>query len=140
MGTQLDKLSTLRIYAELDDVMELLAQELQLHEAVPTPISCPSDVPDVFTELPCNAEGELDTGASATLDLRGGARIKVTKGNFEGCRGVVAGKNPEGHYLLKVTMDVGRGASIEEDLLLASWFLLEAKFGRISFLPVVQAR
>jgi len=51
----------------------------------------------------------------------------------------VVGKNMEGHYLLKVTMDVGEGACIEEDLLLASWWLLEARAGRISTLPVIQA-
>merc|ERR1712032_1606869 len=39
---------------------------------------------------------------------------------------------PKATTFLKVTMDVGGGASIEEDLLLASWWLLEAKHDRIS--------
>jgi len=138
--TQLDKYSTLRIFAELDEVMELLAQELQLPDPVPPILLCPSQHSDLFSGLPYNVAGELDPSKSMTLDLRVGARIKVTHGNFKGCCGVVAGKNPEGHYLLKVIMDVGGGASIEEDLLLASWFLSETKAGHISFLPLVQAR
>lgn len=136
--TQLDHLSTLRIYAELDEVMQLLAEELQLPEHATTPLSYPSEVPDLFAGLPYNAVGDLDLSNSATLDLRAGSRIKVTHGNFAFCQGVVAGKNPEGHYLLKVRMEVGGGAHITEDLLLASWFILEAQAGAIPSLPIVQ--
>merc|ERR1712224_68838 len=137
--TQLDDLVTLRIFALLDDVMQLLAEELQLPDAAPISLACPSEVSDVFIGLPYNSAGQFSTGASSTLDLQLGSQIKVTKGNFAGCCGVVAGKNPEGHYLLKVSMDVGGGASIEEDLLLASWWLQDARSGRFSTLPVVQA-
>mmetsp|Transcript_45129 Transcript_45129/g.79419 ORF Transcript_45129/g.79419 Transcript_45129/m.79419 type:complete len:369 (+) Transcript_45129:76-1182(+) len=136
--TQLDEFSTLRIFADLDDVMPLLAEELRIPAATPAPLACACDLPDVFSGLPYNSAGDLDPNASATLDLRVNAQFKVTKGNFAGCRGVVAGKNPEGHYLLKVTMHVGEGISIEEDLLLASWFLLEAESAQISSLPIIQ--
>jgi len=136
--TQLDKLATLRIFALLDDVMQLLAEELQLPAAPCLPPACPSEVPDVFSGLPYNAAGQFCPSVSSNLDLRLGTPIKITKGNFKGCLGVVAGKNPEGHYLLKVTMDVGGGACIGEDLLLGSWWLREAKNGLISTLPVVQ--
>jgi len=137
--TQLDDLATLRIFALLDDVLQLLAEELQLPDAAPFSLTCSSETGDVFTELPYNCAGQLSPGRSLTLDLRLGAGIKVTSGNFAGCPGKVVGKNMEGHYLLKVTMDVGEGACIEEDLLLASWWLLEARAGRISTLPVIQA-
>jgi hypothetical protein len=134
--TQLDQLATLRIYAELDDVMQLLAQKLQLPEIAIASLRRPSE--DVFSALPYDVVGELDSSASATIDLRDGARVKVTKGNFSGCCGVVAGKNVEGHYLLKIAMNVGGEAFIEEDLLLAHWFLAEAKLGSIPFLPIIQ--
>lgn len=52
---------------------------------------------------------------------------------------MLVGKNPEGHYKLKVRLDVGRGATIEEDLLLGSWFLKEAKLGYLRSIPVAQA-
>merc|ERR1712032_808195 len=137
--TQLDELATLRIFAPLDDVMQLLVDELQLPEAAPVALACPLELRDVFAGLPYDCAGEFLPTAQSALDLRAGRQVKVTRGNFAECCGVVAGKSPEGHYLLKVTMDVGGGASIEEDLLLASWWLLEAKHGRISTLPVVQA-
>jgi len=137
--TQLDELATLRIFALLDDVMQLLVEELQLHDAAQIALSCPSEVDDVFTGLPYNSAGQFSPGASSNLNLQLGARIKVTNGNFANCCGVVVGKNPEGHYLLKVNMNLGGGASIEEDLLLGSWWLQDAKSGCVSTLPVVQA-
>jgi NAD-dependent SIR2 family protein deacetylase len=137
--TQLDELATLRIFALLDDVLQLLAEELKLPDVAPVSLTCSSETSDVFIELPYDCAGQFSPGASLTLDLRLGAGIKVTNGNFAECPGKVVGKNKEGHYLLKVTMDVGEGACIEEDLLLASWWLLEAESGRISTLPVVQA-
>lgn len=134
--TQLDQHATLRIYAELDDVMQLLAQQLQLTEKPSSYLACPLD--DVFSGLPYDAAGKLDSNASTIIDLRVGARVKVTKGNFGGCCGVVAGKNPERHYVLKIRMNVGAEAFIEEDLLLAHWFLQDAKLGNLSSLPIVQ--
>eukprot|EP00746_Dinoflagellata_sp_MGD_P032579 gnl/MRDRNA2_/MRDRNA2_177580_c0_seq1.p1 gnl/MRDRNA2_/MRDRNA2_177580_c0~~gnl/MRDRNA2_/MRDRNA2_177580_c0_seq1.p1 ORF type:complete len:190 (-),score=33.04 gnl/MRDRNA2_/MRDRNA2_177580_c0_seq1:198-767(-) len=138
--TQLDEVASLRIFALLDDVLQLLAEELQLSNGGPRMlVNCSSEIRDVFVDLPYNSEGQFIPGASLTLDLRTGARIQITNGNFANCPGIIIGKNKEGHYLLKVTMDVGEGACIEEDLLLASWWLLEATSGRISTLPVVQA-
>jgi NAD-dependent SIR2 family protein deacetylase len=137
--TQLDELATLRIFALLDDVLQLLAEELKLPDVAPVSLTCSSGTSDVFMQLPYDCAGQFCPDSSLTIDLRLGARIKVTNGNFAKCTGKVVGKNGEGHYLLKVAMDVGEGACIEEDLLLASWWLLEAKSGRIATLPVVQA-
>jgi len=122
--------------------MHLLAEELQLPAATPTTLTCPCEVADVFDGLPYNRAGQLsnEPGREAlTLDLRAGSAVAVTGGNFAGCLGRVVGKNAEGHYLLKVTMDVGGGVCIEEDLLLGSWWLFEARAGQIATLPVVQA-
>jgi len=137
-ATQLDNLATLRIYADLDEVLPLLALELQLPEASPPNLTCVTEIQDVFMGLPYTVAGDLNLKAAQTLDLRRGAQVRVTKGNFAGCSGVVSGKSAEGHYLLKVRMDVGHGAFIEEDLLLASWFLAEAWAAGISSLPLVQ--
>lgn len=84
--TQLDELSSLRIYAELDDVLQMLAEELQLPPQQEfTPLVCQSEIGDVFDSLPYDSSGELSADASMTLDLREGSRIKVTQGNFAGC-------------------------------------------------------
>lgn len=137
--TQLDQLATLRIFALLDVVMQLLADQLQLPDLPPVSLACSTDALDIFSGLPYDHQGFFSSSATLTLDLRLGARIKVSKGNFAGCCGVVAGKNTEGHYLLKVMMDVGGGVFIEEDLLLASWWLVEGTAGRVLALPLVQA-
>merc|ERR1712137_448032 len=75
------------------------------------------------------------------LDLRPGSRIMVTQGNFAGCVGVVSGQNAEGHFLLIVKMSVAglQHQFIEEDLLLGSWWLQEAREGLVACLPIVQA-
>eukprot|EP00994_Dinema_validum_P006069 NODE_431_length_1702_cov_58.674531_g314_i0.p1 GENE.NODE_431_length_1702_cov_58.674531_g314_i0~~NODE_431_length_1702_cov_58.674531_g314_i0.p1 ORF type:complete len:351 (-),score=68.32 NODE_431_length_1702_cov_58.674531_g314_i0:317-1369(-) len=137
--TQLDDLATLRIFAPLDGVMLRLAEELSLPDMMTPRLTCETEVPDVFTALPFDASGAFDALASSTLDLRAGKALKVTQGNFAGCRGVVAGKNAEGHYLLKVSMPVGEGLCIEEDLVLASWWVMEGRGGKIPLLPVIQA-
>merc|ERR1712224_317410 len=46
--TQLDDIATLRIFALLDDVMQLLAEELQLPTTARSPLACASEVTDVF--------------------------------------------------------------------------------------------
>merc|ERR1712078_660359 len=67
--TQLDELATLRIFALLDDVLQLLAEELLLPNAAPVSLACSSEVSDVFLNLPYDSAGQLCPGASSTLDL-----------------------------------------------------------------------
>lgn len=136
--TQIDALCSLRIYEELDHVMHLLSKELQLQHQTTGLVAPKVAGTDQFSCLPYNARGSLDPTASTTLNLQPGAAIQVTAGNFAGCKGIIVGKNEEGHYLLKVEMVIEGDLVIKEDLLLGSWFMLEAASGSMAFLPIVQ--
>jgi NAD-dependent SIR2 family protein deacetylase len=137
-ATQLDSKSTLRIFAKLNDVMRLLAQELGLEE-IPQPIY--KDNGDIFT-IPYNQNGDLSENKTCTLKLTEGSRIKVTKGNFKGCKGTVEGKNELGHYKVRVFVPVKDldDVVIPYDWLLGSWWLEEAQKGLVPYVPVVQDR
>jgi len=134
-ATQLDNICTLRIFAKLNNVMSLLAEELELTEA---PQPQPLDG-DIFT-IPYHEDtGMFAEGRRTTLNLTVGSRIKVTKGNYAGCVGVVDGKNPQGHYKLKIQVPIKEieGVEITYDHLLGSWWIDEAMRGLIPVIPVV---
>merc|ERR1719343_1181977 len=73
--TQYDSEASLRIFAPIDKVMELLAQELALN--VP-PASAAVVEPDsqshVFKDLPYDRDGKLSSHERLTLDLREGSQ------------------------------------------------------------------
>jgi NAD-dependent SIR2 family protein deacetylase len=135
--TQLDDVCTLRIFAPLDEVMTLLAGALELPDFVEPPLVPASN--DIFV-LPYDPQtGKVSSRKTCTLDLNDGARIKVLRGNYEGCRGVVGPKNTQGHYNLQIFSPVEGlpGVEITNDHLLGSWWIEEAKQGLITYLPVV---
>merc|ERR1712176_180967 len=75
--TQYDKAASLRIFAPIDEVMELLAQDLSL--AVP-PVGSrmPSPQPGTILEhLPYDQYGRKAPGGALTLDFRVGQRLRV---------------------------------------------------------------
>jgi len=134
--TQLDNICTLRIFAPLDEVLGLLAAELNLPEL-------PAQQPlqfgtDTFT-LPYDQSGNHAPTKKSLLDLREGAKIRVVMGNFAGCKGVVGKKNEQGHYHVQVFSPVeGTDIIITNDHLFGSWWITEALGGFIPRLPFVQ--
>jgi len=135
-ATQLDNISTLRIFATLNNVMSLLAQELALQEI---PQVIPVDHNDIFN-IPYDPDtGEYSNNKSCTLNLTEGSRIKISKGNFQGCRGIVDGKNSQGNYKLRVSVPIKDMEDVEipYDWLLGSWWLDEAQKGLVSYVPIL---
>ena len=135
--TQLDDICTLRIFAPLDEVLGLLAAELELPELCDVEVANDND--DDFT-LPYDPRtGGHSSTKTCTLKLHEGAKIKVLRGNFAGCSGVVGQKNEQGHYNVQIFAPVEGmpGVVITNDHLLGSWWLAEAEQGLITFLPVV---
>jgi len=135
--TQLDSICTLRIFAPLEEVMVRLAAQLDLpeHEQVSHADS------DTFASLPYDPRSGVLSSRRTTcsLDLTEGARIKVTRGSYAGCKGVVGKKNQQGHYNVQIFVPTEFDASIiiPNDHLLGSWWLVEAQQGLIPCLPVV---
>jgi len=73
--TQYDQLASLRLFATIDQVMELLAEEMGLI-VPPAPAPRPWAEPLVLTGLPYRPDGRRDRSASLTLDLRPGQRLR----------------------------------------------------------------
>lgn len=113
--TQYDALSSLRIYAKIDDVMAALARELGLHRAVrdlkkkgmyrmPLRLNSQPGLPAGVYRVPyCPRTGRRTTdGSTCDLDLREGAKVKLTGGMYEGDTGVMLGKNSAGHFRVQL--------------------------------------
>jgi hypothetical protein len=90
---------------------------------------------DVFT-VPYDCDGVHQHGTYTTLDLREGARIKITDGRFKGDEGEVVGKNCEGHYRLLI-QHKEKKLKVAWPMLLGTWFVQAALHGSIPMLPVV---
>ena len=143
--TAVDSLCALRIFARLDDVMGLLANELGLEipeetQYKPMITAGITDISDVF-EIPYDKEGKLlsgDTITKMTLDLRVDARIKVTSGPHRSTRGKVIRKTVGGHYDLEL-IHVGMSTSTTV-YKLGSWWVQAAVNGTMNEIPIVNVR
>jgi NAD-dependent SIR2 family protein deacetylase len=149
-ATQLDEQSTLRIFAPLDDVLMMLAKELNLpnaslreqqQEASASSSIAENPGRDVFRVRYDPDSGEISDTKSCVLDLREGAKIKILRGTFEGSTGVVGKKNTQGHYALQifqtVKVDGLPDVTITDEHLLGAWWVHEALAATARFIPVV---
>jgi len=143
--TQYDQLASLRLFATIDQVMELLAEELDL-TVPPAPAPRPWPGPLVLTGLPYRPDGCRDRGASLTLDLRPGQRLRVVRQPAwdeerlgETCEVVEAADifAREGHVALLFGK---RGSSNSVQRVLGRWWLEDAAKGLAEILPVVPCK
>ena len=118
--TQYDHMSCLRIFAKVDDVMQLVLNELGLFVVSHVPRLLGDSAracqlqPHVF-QLPYTPAGTLLRSSITTthtsssyvaeekcvLDLRPGAVVMLTGGPFGGDQGEVLGCTPQGHYRIR---------------------------------------
>mmetsp|Transcript_4638 Transcript_4638/g.6610 ORF Transcript_4638/g.6610 Transcript_4638/m.6610 type:complete len:440 (+) Transcript_4638:70-1389(+) len=133
-----DEDAALRIFAPLDRVAALLAEELQLSVLEMGNLYTPR-VPqehrlgeDIFSTVYGHHGCLLPAGEDRkTLDLSQGASVKITAGPRRNTLATVDGKDEEGHYLLRVG-----SPEAEESLLLGSWWIEAAVLGTTSYFPV----
>ena len=202
--TQHDAAAALRIFAKLDDVFGLLAEEMALEGcgaealAVPAARYVPGvpdaarvaedvfrvpydaatgrrfepdaaaggggggdaeDVPAGFEKLWSEEHQHHyfhDTATRRTswvipptaaaarttvLDLREGAKVRVTAGMFKGDLGTITGKNREGHYRVQIEHQIKKGGKLRAKVpkILGTWWVEAAVKGQIDLLPVVPA-
>ena len=141
--TPKDSVCSLRIFSTIDKVMELLAEEMRLST---TPLVQKGEVregeeeEDVFW-VPYNEKGDrVEGGEKIKLDLREDQVVKITRGQFEGDRGVVMGKHDEGHYRIQFRHNIGRGGKRFMAPMLRTmgwWWVEEARRGDLEWIPVV---
>lgn len=133
-----DEDAALRIFAPIDHVAELLAQELQL-EVMETGTPYVPRLPigmqlleDIYSVTYGHDGFLLAPGcARNTLDLSRGALVRVTAGPHRNMRATVDGKDKEGHYRLRL-----HSSQREEMVLLGSWWVEAAVLGTTSYIPV----
>lgn len=140
--TQYDQLASLRIFATIDRVMELLAENLGL-SLPPPPTPRPWANPPILTDLPYSLDGRRDCCASLTLDLRPGRRLRVVRQPRwdeerwgETCEVVEAAEvfAQEGHIMLLFGT---RGSADSVQRVLGRWWIEDAAKGLLETLPVV---
>jgi len=142
--TQYDAEASVRIFAPMDRVMELLAQELSLRlDPSPATSGPPTPANHVFKNLPYAPDGRRSTEHFMTLDLREGSRVRIVNQQSwdqdrHGGEGVVLATQDalcaEGHYAIRL----GQGESAPLRVL-GRWWLEAAREGRLARLPVVPA-
>lgn len=136
--TQYDTASSLRIFAPIDAVMQLLSVELQLGPEMEMPRPQVTELPHVYGNLPYDKNGQRSDRSRITLDLREGARLRlVNQQGWDqerwGNEGVVLSPQEslkdEGHYAIAVG-----GGPVR---VLGLWWLEAAQRGAVQALPVV---
>lgn len=143
--TRRDEDSALRIFAPVDQVMELLARELEtlipraLHYAATKPEADGEE--HIYEGLPYLADGHFSSSATMSLDLRVGSKVKIVGQSEDDCTrwgdvGEVVeslgGMRDEGHYCIRLG-DTNTGIL----RVLGRWWVDDAKNGAVSMLPVV---
>jgi len=138
--TQYDKLSSLRIFAPMDQVMTLLEKEMAL--VVPAASPSPAIMPMPLT-VPYGPDGQRSDSSKLTMDLRIGCKLRVVdqpawdnSRHGEVCEVVEAPEDMArlGHVQLLFPGHDGRKAVTR---LLGSWWLEAAQRGELQKLPVV---
>eukprot|EP00808_Paulinella_micropora_P017636 g3602.t1 len=149
--TQHDGRSALRIFGTIDQVLSLLAEEMNLKVgSVRYEPTWPGDFvrPNDKYLVPYDAESgkKLAEGAPRTvLDLAEDALVQITRGQFKGDQGVVVNRNPEGHWRIQFRHEIGRrgagGKSFKAPMVrvLGHWWVEQAVKGELPFLPIVNA-
>lgn len=139
------------MYAKLDDVFALLAEELELNVRPLAPY-----VPDYgdaqIAEDVFVFPGYLENGFRADenedatvrsrclrLDLREGQRVVLTSGPYKGDAGEVVGKKSEGHYVIRFKHAIRKRSKLKVpfERVLGLWWMDGASKRIVHALPVV---
>lgn len=143
-----DANSSVRIFATIDKVFELLAEELMLsvgdpnqNIAFPVPQIClPLGLDEHVFSVPYDNDGRLteDSQQRHILDLRDHAEIVIAIGRNKGQRGIVLGRNADGHYRIAITHN--DNGNWNEVRLLGKWWPAAAAAGELQQLPLTSMR
>ena len=141
-----DATAALRIFATIDTVMGLLAEEMRLavipYASVPGPSSYGVGAKENIFRVPYDRHGQLTTVKADQVpwDLSAGARVRVVSGPGEGFEGIVLGRTKAGHFRVELPL-MREGASdhgsCERVYVLGWWWVVTAMKGACESLPIV---
>ena len=146
--TRLDARASLRIWAKLDTVFELLAHKLDIPAAelampplvLPLPVTGDEDVFLLPRYSPTTGLKLADEAPDSrfVLDLRDGARVRIAHPDASNLNalGVVDGQTPEGHWKIAIK----RPGKLTRVYVLGRWWIAEAMTGVGHNVPVVSAQ
>lgn len=137
--TPYDAGCSLRVFAQLDIVLDVLAVELGIaadvksmeHVHVP---SLPDGalIEDDVLRVPFDSNTGRPCASGTIWDLRLGKRIRLTGGPYEGDVGTVVEKSAEGHYRIRFVDSINPMLQMKRrpfSLWLGNWWLEEAARG-----------
>lgn len=150
--TQYDDVCSLRIYAKIDDVMELLAKIMKLSVKPLQPYTptiqkeavVAMDAKRIVLKVPYDNKGNLcrdgERSKRSTWDLSHGSKVTCTSGPGKGFVGKVVGRNACGH--INIQFPCMREGSPDHGkkwvvYTLGLWWLEAASKGSANLLPVV---
>lgn len=136
--TPYDDLCTLRIFARIDALMEVLADELGIadkvrpmdHVYVPDLAQGAVVAEDMFL-VPFDEHGD-PSPEKMVWDLRLGKRVRLTGGPYAGDVGTIMEKSQSGHYRIRFEDSVNPDFNVKRrpfSLWLGNWWLEEATKG-----------
>lgn len=149
--TPYDSSSSLRIYAKIDDVMELLLKELDVampsgedHKIYQLPELKPEEMieEDVYVLKYYDEEGNklehpAQEGKRMILDLREDAKVKLTRGMYGGHKGEATNRHREGHYRVRIFHPLKGTFMAPKIHTLGVWWIEAAIKGEVPYVPVV---
>ena len=148
--TQHDSLSSLRIFARIDQVMKLLAHEMDLHELMPNLLGQRAEeqhsnsTEHIFAlpHDPRTGRRTEDGKTLMSLDLSLGQALRITSGPYADAEGRVVGLNREGHYKMRFRIPLpasnqAKAFKAPFELILGKWWPYEAERGLLDTFPVV---
>mmetsp|Transcript_29405 Transcript_29405/g.40627 ORF Transcript_29405/g.40627 Transcript_29405/m.40627 type:complete len:553 (+) Transcript_29405:96-1754(+) len=143
--TKMDKYASLRIFAKIDEVMLLLANELGIE--VPLALYTPNIPEKAKTKnphafkVPYNLVGKRSKSTTTVWNLSVGQKVKLTAGPGKGFEGKIVGvpKRADDHYTVELPctregpkLGVGKGRYC-----LGSWWVESACKGEVPLLPCI---
>lgn len=151
--TQYDSIASLRIFSRIDNVMSLLHQILDLPQidmdanyspSIPSQGIIKSEAYRIPYDVHGNIISESDDreSSSTILDLSIGREVIMVSGPYEGDRGRILQKTPNGHYKIEFThtLDYRKNVRVEPyrmDHIMGSWWVEAAVQGTLPQIPIV---
>jgi hypothetical protein len=137
--TRHDLLSSLRIFARIDDVMRALMRHMGLPVCRPHATAVPTT--NVFSvQYDLNGQPKPE-GEPMTLDLRVKSWLRVTMGPNKGCCALVTDIDTMGHYRIKVFVrNKTEGTFTSISRILGRWWAEDATRMAVHYLPVVNVQ
>ena len=138
--TQHDSLACLRIYAPADDVMKLLAEELGFATTLRDCAFRRGGEWSLPMRVPYDQYGHRTDGSETTLlDLREGARVRISAGPYAGDEGEVIGTNLEGHIRIVFNHKLHPKKPLRRpfERVLGLWWIEAAEAGSVVQMAIV---